>query len=1654
MATLYGKIVIIKKKGGGDGTNYPLTATSCLFGRAEECDIRIQLPNVSDKHCRLEVNQNGEVFLTNLSNVNPTLINGKILPNNTNKLNHKDVFTIDRSFRFEFPPGSPYRNSPTKGTPVKISTPTKVLTPLAKSANVQTKTVSPVKSVPIQKVMPFVQPEGAPITSSIVEHTGDSTSSTKILTPKKKYQTPTKTTTPVNDPTPHKVLTPKQKLLTPQIAQRTDPKTLSPSKTPGRKSEQLSSPQVARKTPGKIKILTPKAKPPKPVGVQSAKKIHSVSPVASPAKRSRSLSPTGLKKTARSPRKSLSQPPASNTTAMIASVASSPAVGEAYRKGQSGKKMSPFGSPRAPSKTPLKTGITKLRRESDPVEELDESESPKPSTPQSAKKKLSMRGSSGRSQKRKTPDTTVTSPVANKRGRVFFGPQLSPEQFDKALPPLTPVKRGSVPRRSLGVQPTSTPLMKKNKRHSVAVPQHTMIREESPASSKRKSPASKTTPTSSPQSKTPKKSNLKTPKGTPAISVKSPQASSSSPAAKTPKKSTPSKSPNSRKSPKTTPKTSEKSTPVKSPNRKSPKSTPKTSPKKSLKSKDSPITKTPDKPKSPKNQSPKVRAAAKTPTPKKTPASSRKTSTKKKVIASKVTTKTARGRPSIGSGKANRRKSAPLPNENTKSKVTKKTRKSMSAIDKVDGPASIPKILKAKTASKSPKNRVTPKALKALVPKGKSPGVTDFESPPIDIKKAVAVRAILGKAATPKLTPAMKKQASIVHAASAKKIRTSSAKKTPARVPAKSKTPKQSWSQIVRKGVAAQKAVTVKKKYVQQKAARVVKKTAQKSRVMPKTPRTKMAMNEVKTTGHAESPVTLIIRKKIAKTPKPLPKKGQKQPLNANANDDAETSFTGLTDMMKTPATKLVTEDHSLYDDIPDTPKSPGEMIVSPSVSSTKKKPEDDIVYSGTKRLFKTPRQKSEAKSPTVGAINRLFATPKTKKPLQSPATGALSKMFASPRTRVIPSSPDGEAISTMFMSPSPVKRKRDSNVGMSSSKKVKLTPESSKKIRTPTKSTSKSPRRKSKSPNKLIVKIPSPAKSPVKADSSIQVQGSSQKRKSSTPAEQSPVKKILKLDADATNVVVQENLNLPENVDMPSQTEPSPVKPRGRRGKAVATEEKSPVKPRPSRRGRAAAVEMPVQEETTVKPTRGCRGQKSQAVTDEEPVEQTPVKPARGHKGKAVETSEEPAKPTPVKPARGRRGKVVETSEEPAEPTPVKPARGRRGKAVETGEEPAEPTPVKPARGRRGKAVETGEEPAEPTPVKPARGRRGKAVETSEVPAEPTPVKPARGRKGKAVETGEVPAEPTPVKPARGRKGKAVETSEEPAEPTPVKPARGRRGKVVETSEEPAEPTPIKPARGRRGKAVETSEEPAEPTPIKPARGRRGKAVETSEEPAEPTPVKLARGRRGKAVETGEVPAEPTPVKPARGRRGKAVETGEVPAEPTPVKPARGRRGKVVETREEPAESKATRGKAVMVTEAPASPEKKVTPIKPTRGRKAKVVETVEKLSPVKPKSRRGKAVVVETTAEEETTSKPTRGRRLKKVVAEEPETTVEESAQTKSTGRRGKSAAVKRANSPVAETSEEESPKKRSRTARAKKETVATKSPVAQRTTRSRKK
>ena len=97
----YGSIVIIESS-GADGDAFPLNKEEFWFGRAEGCDIKMQLPSVIKKHAKLEAQvSNKTVNLIALSNTFKTKLNGFAIPKGIRiPLFQNDHFTIgDRHFR-------------------------------------------------------------------------------------------------------------------------------------------------------------------------------------------------------------------------------------------------------------------------------------------------------------------------------------------------------------------------------------------------------------------------------------------------------------------------------------------------------------------------------------------------------------------------------------------------------------------------------------------------------------------------------------------------------------------------------------------------------------------------------------------------------------------------------------------------------------------------------------------------------------------------------------------------------------------------------------------------------------------------------------------------------------------------------------------------------------------------------------------------------------------------------------------------------------------------------------------------------------------------------------------------------------------------------------------------------------------------------------------------------------------------------------------------------------------------------------------------------------------------------------------------------------------------------------------------------------------
>lgn len=175
----YGKIVVIKRN-GQDSASFELSDPNYLFGRAERCDIRIQLASIGEEHCRIfpEPRHGRHAMLQNLSSVGVSINKVPIQDHKEHPLKAGDIITIvERCFRYE----NPFWTEPeTMAVDVmeedvqsiespflKSSTPTKTPSAVmkmvskspAKTASTPTKSESPRKSMTPRK-------EGTPLSTA------------------------------------------------------------------------------------------------------------------------------------------------------------------------------------------------------------------------------------------------------------------------------------------------------------------------------------------------------------------------------------------------------------------------------------------------------------------------------------------------------------------------------------------------------------------------------------------------------------------------------------------------------------------------------------------------------------------------------------------------------------------------------------------------------------------------------------------------------------------------------------------------------------------------------------------------------------------------------------------------------------------------------------------------------------------------------------------------------------------------------------------------------------------------------------------------------------------------------------------------------------------------------------------------------------------------------------------------------------------------------------------------------------------------------------------------------------------------------------------------------------------------------------------------
>ncbi|XP_022599231.1 proliferation marker protein Ki-67 [Seriola dumerili] len=570
---LHGKVVVIKRS-GGDGTEFPLTAT-CLFGRKPDCDIRIQLPQVSKEHCRIDLNENKEVILTNLSSVNPTRVNGEALQQ-SERLKHGDVITIiDRSFRFEYPPAP---------TPKKRS-----------SAGGKSETL---KVLQAQQVVDIVTAETGEKRNSEVFTDGTNDNFQQSLEKTAEVESKedssllqNKTNSPFND-------------LYQMIKKSLD------VKTPRKSSASLLQTPASR-------FCTPK---PGSVQKNDGKPVTSTEDIIIPKMDDAKVFPgadeikgevvsisNGTPKSVKKQRKSFQVPPEMAGPA----APEHPATSEATLP-QKRNRVSPqrYTASEVIDQVSAQTSKSPLRRrskEATPVKASVTKEQEEPAMPSPKTKHLQEASprNSGKTEKvkdlpkkRKSGELAADLPTSRmKKKRVSFGGALSPELFDKRLPPDSPLRKGATPRRSLCL---SQPKLSLLRRASVIG----FLKEfedvqRSPAKKRTPSPKkSSSAKNASPKTPTPGKKSPKSKSPSPKAASpgkKSPKSRSPSPKAASPGKKSPksrSPSPKAASPGKKSPKSRSSSPKAASPGTKSPKSrTP--SPKTASAGKKSPKSKTP-----------------------------------------------------------------------------------------------------------------------------------------------------------------------------------------------------------------------------------------------------------------------------------------------------------------------------------------------------------------------------------------------------------------------------------------------------------------------------------------------------------------------------------------------------------------------------------------------------------------------------------------------------------------------------------------------------------------------------------------------------------------------------------------------------------------------------------------------------------------------------------------------------------------------------------------------------------------------------------------------------------------------------------------------------------------------------------------------------
>uniref|UniRef100_A0A4W5R484 Marker of proliferation Ki-67 n=1 Tax=Hucho hucho TaxID=62062 RepID=A0A4W5R484_9TELE len=477
---LHGRVVVIKRS-GGDGTEFPLTA-SCLFGRNPDCDIRIQLPQVSKEHCRIELNENKEAILTNLTSVNPTRVNGEVFQQ-SERLKHGDLITIiDRSFRFEYPlPPTPKKNRSSAAR--KNETPQVLHETQARDTSAKDGTNTSVVKLKEDGIVEQNKPS-----SPFCELYQMFKQEPASKTPKKAPGTPASRLCPQKPISTNKV----DRVSVISTPKKVETENVSPAitgvtpKSAQKRRKSFQGWVVEGNVPVKDFIqLTP-----------SIQETHK-----GKRRSSQSQTPTTVEEKSVSQRKSRHTTPQTFTAIEgVEQVCECPTAETPKRT-------------RNKEATSIKSSVTEVEPPADPVilnqDQNVVNENSTPSTfktepsrsprasPRSAGKKLqahdvfcelevttptNVKQSSAKKRKSGDLKTELSTPLG-KRKRVSFGGHLEPELFDKRLPPDSPLRKGATPgRRSLCVPKKKRSLLRRAstigliKEHEQSAPENPKVK--------------------------------------------------------------------------------------------------------------------------------------------------------------------------------------------------------------------------------------------------------------------------------------------------------------------------------------------------------------------------------------------------------------------------------------------------------------------------------------------------------------------------------------------------------------------------------------------------------------------------------------------------------------------------------------------------------------------------------------------------------------------------------------------------------------------------------------------------------------------------------------------------------------------------------------------------------------------------------------------------------------------------------------------------------------------------------------------------------------------------------------------------------------------------------------------------------------------------